>query len=149
MWMRRKLKQTAAMADNEPAHAPRDPAALETAELQAYRQTLVRLREGAQAAAKAPEISDAQFGAFMAGIRDGIEAPAPNARGLWALASLSAAALVLVLSLLAIFARPNEPIKATEVESAHTELDGVAVDWYDAPEGMTTVWVTMPEADLW
>ncbi len=150
MFMRHKQKQIAALVDDESRHATTDASALETPELTAYRDTLLRLREGAHnAASPTPEIGDGQFGAFMAGIREGIEAPAPRSTGLWAMASLSAAALVLVLSLLAIFARPNEPVKATEVESAHTELDGVAVDWYDPPEGVTTVWVTMPETDLW
>ncbi|HDP36238.1 MAG TPA: hypothetical protein ENN29_14165 [Candidatus Hydrogenedentes bacterium] len=151
MFMRRKQKQIAALLDAERQYAPSDASALETSELQAYRDALLRLREGAQAAAaRAPEISDGQFGAFMTGIREGIEAPAPRrAAGLLATASLAAAALVLVMSLLIIFSRPNEPVRATEVESAHTELDGAAVDCYDTTEGTTTVWVTMPENDLW
>lgn len=151
MFTKRKQKQMAALVDGENQYGPADASTLEMPELQAYQEKLLRLREGTQqTAARTPEINDGQFGAFMAGIREGIEAPAPrHATGFWASASLATAALVLVLSLLVIFYRPNEPVQATEVESAHTELDGAAVDCYDSPQGTTTVWVTMPENDLW
>ena len=151
MFMRRKQKQMAALVDGEKRYASADASVLETPELQAYRDDMLRLREGAQqAVARTPEISEGQFGAFMAGIRDSIEQPAPShARGMWATVSFAAAALVVVLSLLVIFNRPAEPVQATEVESAVTELDGVSVDCYDSPQGTTTVWVTMPENDLW
>jgi hypothetical protein len=151
MFMRRKQKQMAALVDGEKRYAPADTSVLEMPELQAYRDSVLHLREGAQqTAARTPEISEGQFGAFMAGIREGIEQPAPRyARSLWATASIAAAALVLVLSLLVIFNQPAEPVQATEVESVHTELDGVSVNCYDSPQGTTTVWVTMPESDLW
>lgn len=151
MFMRRKDKEMTALVDGENCYAPADTSVQETPEYQSYRDDMLRLREGAQqAAAKTPEISDGQMGAFMAGIREGIEQPAPrHAKGIWATASLVAAALVLVLSLLVIFHQPNEPVQATEVESVHTDLDGVSVDCYDSPQGTTTVWVTMPENDLW
>ncbi len=110
---------------------------------------LTLLRQGARQAAHAPEISDAQFPIFMAGLRDALERPEPRHSGLWAMASLSAAALVLVLSILALFSRGAEPVRATEIESAHTELDGVTVDLSNDASGLSTVWVTMPESDLW
>ena len=151
MFMRRKEKEMTTLVDGENRYAPADASVPKTPEFQAYRNDMLRLREGAQqAAAQTPEISDGQMGAFLAGIREGIEQPAPrHAKGMWATASLVAAALVLVLSLLVIFHQPNKPVQATEVESAHTELDGVSVNCYDSPQGTTTVWVTMPESDLW
>lgn len=151
MFMRRKEKEMTALVDGEGRYAPMDSSVLETPEYQTYRDDMMRLREGAQqAAAQTPEISDGQMGAFITGIREGIEQPAPShVKGMWATASLVAAALVLVLSLLVIFNSPNEAVQATEVESAVTELDGAAVDCYDSPQGTTTVWVTMPENDLW
>ena len=96
MFMRRKQKQMAALVDGEKRYASADASVLETPELQAYRDDMLRLREGAQqAVARTPEISEGQFGAFMAGIRDSIEQPAPShARGMWATVSFAAAALV-------------------------------------------------------
>ncbi|MCK5862945.1 MAG: hypothetical protein KAH38_10690 [Candidatus Hydrogenedentes bacterium] len=151
MFIRRKQKQMAAQVDGEKRYASPNEAPQKTPELQAYQEELIRLREGVHETIKhTPEISDGQFGSFMAGIHEGIEKPAPrHVKTIWATASLTTAALVVVVSLWVIFSSPNDPVQATEVESAHTELDGAAVNCYDTPQGMTTVWVTMPENDLW
>ncbi len=148
MFDRKKRKQIGARLDGEIRYAgrqtpPREPA------LKAYEAAVLQLRRGAAQAARAPEINDAQFGAFMRGIQEGIETPAPGLSRLWAMASLAAAALVLLLSVFAYFGTGSEPVRASEVESVYTDLDGVTVNYYDTPQGVSTVQVTMPENDLW
>lgn len=148
MFRRKKMKQIGALLDGETRYSGDAEHYLSDGACREYYDAARQLRRGAQQAARAPEISDGQMGAFIAGVREGVERPEPRAAGLWAMASLSAAALVLVLSLLAIFSRGGEPVRATEVESAHTELEGVFVE-FDNHNDISTVWVTMPESDLW
>lgn len=148
MFERKKMKQIGALLDGEPRYAGRQ-ALSGDAEAQAYEAAVLQLRHGAAVAARTPEISDAQFGAFMQGIREGIETPAPRFSRLWTVASVTAAALIMLLSALAYFGTGSEPVRATEVESVSTELDGVTVRFYDSPQGVSTVQVTMPENDLW
>lgn len=118
-------------------------------ELAHYVKSIMRLREGAAMAAKAPVISDAQFQHFMEGIREGIAAPTPRLTRLWALASLATAVLVLILVSLAYLGTGTTPVRATEVESVSTELEGVTVHFYETKEGVSTIWVNLPENDLW
>lgn len=148
MFKRKKMKQIGALLDGEPHYSGDAEHHLGDAACRDYADAVRLMRSGAREAAHAPEISDAQLGAFIAGIRDGIERPEPRTAGLWATASVVAAALVLVLSLLAVFSRGGEPVRATEVESAYTELEGVTVE-FDNRGDVSTVWVTMPESDLW
>ena len=111
---------------------------------------LACLRRGAQAAAeRTPEISDGQFGAFMAGIHAGIAEPAPRKYTLWTSVSIAFAALIIVIALLSILHPGPEPVKANAVESVSTELNGATVDWYDNKEGVTTVWVKTSGDDVW
>ncbi len=115
----------------------------------AYIADLRALHDGAAAFnADTPAISDAQFPHFMAGIREQIGAPRPARFRFWTLASLATAALLLVAALLAVFNSGPEPVQATEVESATTEMDGATVDWYDGKEGLITVWVKKGGSDL-
>ncbi len=148
MSKRKMMKQIGARLDGETRYAgrhatPKDEASKE------YEAAVLQLRHSAACAARAPEISDTQFNAFMQGICEGIETPSPRYSKVWTLASLAAAALVLLLSVLAYFGTGSEPVRATEVESVYTELDGVTVHYYDTPQGVSTVQVTMPENDLW
>ena len=149
MFKQRKMKQLGARLDGEGRYAGAEILEVNDAELARHRDAILALRQGAAEAARTPEISDAQFGAFMQGIRDGIETPAPRLYGLWAMASVAAAALVLILSALAFFTTGSEPVRATQVESVSTELDGVTIHFNDNQEGVSTVWVSMPESDLW
>ncbi len=148
MFKRKKLKQIGALLDGETRYSGNATACLDDVECRAHGAAIEAIRRGAREAAHAPEISDGQFGAFMAGIREGVEQPEARPASLWAMASLSAAALVLVLSLLAIFSRGAEPVRATEIESVHTELEGVTVE-FNNQQDVSTVWVTMTESDLW
>ncbi len=115
-----------------------------------YISELSRMRRGAQMACRnTPEISDGQFGAFMAGITRGIAEPAPRRFRLWTSMSIAAAALIIVIALLSILYPSPEAVKANTVESVSTELNGATVDWYDNKEGVTTVWVKTSGDDVW
>lgn len=149
MFKQRKKKQIGALLDGELRYGGAPSLYLADEELKGYHDAVLALRRGVASAAIAPEIADGQFNAFMQGIRDGIETPAPRHYGVWAAASLAAAALVLVFSALAFFTTGSEPVRAAEVESAITELEGVTIHSFDNQQGLPTVWVTMPESDLW
>lgn len=142
---KRKKEIAAAFDRNDP------PVGL-NAEESAYLEGLVRLRGGVAAVTGGtPEITDAQFTHFMAGIREQLDAPArrPVWGRVWAMASLAAAALIVAVAALSIFYHGPEQVSANEVESGTTEIDGATVDWYDGKEGVTTVWVKTDGGDMW
>lgn len=149
MFRQRRLKQIGARLDGETRYQGAAAPDRADEEAKRYEEAVLQLRRGASRAARTPEISDAQFGAFMRGIQEGIEAPAPRRVGAWTVASVTLAVLVIVVSILAFFTAGPEPVRATEVESASTELEGVTVNFYDTPQGVSTVRVNMPESDLW
>jgi anti-sigma factor RsiW len=103
--------------------------------LQAMRQGVVQVRRN-------ETIADAQVHAFMDGIRDRMEAPARGLRGLWAGLSLVTAAVLAAFALLTIFSGPD-PIRATEVESVTTELEGYTLD-YSSKDNVTTIYLRPP-----
>lgn len=116
-----------------------------------YARHLEVIREGAREAAKCRPIEDAHFSAFMSGIQEGIRNQEPS--GLrwrtWAsLLSLSAAALLIAFSAFWAFAPPEEPVNATVVESAVTDLKDTVVNVYESEYGVTTVWVNTTNDDL-
>ncbi|GMW02312.1 MAG: hypothetical protein AMXMBFR84_34480 [Candidatus Hydrogenedentota bacterium] len=116
---------------------------------QAYIEQLQRLRNGVQAVRETPGISDAQFSAFMAGIRKELEeSPRRQWGRMRSVLSLTAAALLVSISLFAVFfgGPDNSP---TKVEAATTEIPGAKVDVYDSGDGSATVWVTYGEGDIW
>lgn len=110
---------------------------------------LRRLHEAAGAAVRREEIGDAQFSAFMAGVRDGVTMPVRRWRRFWAVASLTAAALIAALSTFIIMADGPEKVDATVVESATTELQGATVSTYADEDGDTTIVVTVGKDDIW
>lgn len=111
---------------------------------------LRRIREGVGASTRREVIEDAQFPAFMRGIREGIESPAPAYRGGWfAVLSLSMAALIVALATVAVLSGGPAPVKATEVESAYTDLEGATLNTYNSGDGVTTIWVTVDKDDVW
>ncbi|MBW7864300.1 MAG: hypothetical protein GX580_10500 [Candidatus Hydrogenedens sp.] len=145
MSMKRKMALAAAFDRNEL------PIGLNAGET-AYLDGLARLRGGVAAVtADTPEITDAQFSHFMAGIREQLDAPArrPVWGRVWTMASLAAAALLIAVAALSIFYHGPEQVSANKVESGTTEIDGATVDWYDGKEGVTTVWVKTDEGDMW
>ncbi len=120
----------------------------------AYEAGLRLLREGAQQAANRAEIADAQFPAFMEGIREETERPARGHRGFWAVVSLSTAALLVALSAFLLFttgehATPTVVEAVTnEVETVSTEINGATVDSYTDGDGTTVLWVSNGKRDL-
>ena len=102
---------------------------------------LAAIRAGVGAVRETAEITDAQFGAFMAGIAERIETPRRTFGGLWAMASLMAAALIMATALYSIMAGGPEPVSAqNEVVEVHSDLDG-AVCGYQYSDEVTRVYV--------
>jgi hypothetical protein len=121
-----------------------------------YLSTLQRLRDGVQDMRAVPEITDAQFSAFMDGIREGIEARPSGYRGLWAAVSMVTAAIVIAFSLFAVLdtfhLRGKLPAVQAEVEKATTEIQGATVNSYTSDDGTAVVWVnnaTVDRVNLW
>lgn len=112
-------------------------------------ETVRHFVQDAQAAYR-PEIRDAQMPAFMRGIEAGLaeEAPAKSHKSLWAMLSLVTAALIMALATFSMFTGPG-PVKATEIESLSTDLEGATVEWFDLDNGVTTVWINVSEEDVW
>lgn len=153
MFENKQLMKVEALLDGETQYAAgaeeilvRDPKA--AAHLEAMRH----LRGALELRPSVPVIADAQFSAFMAGIRDQIEAPAAASGGAhrswWAMASLAAASLLVAASALYIFSGGPEPVRASEVESVSTDIAGATTGYEYAPDGNTTVWIEIAEDDL-
>ncbi|MBI4558940.1 MAG: hypothetical protein HY706_15260 [Candidatus Hydrogenedentes bacterium] len=105
------------------------------------------VRAGVGAVATHEEIRDAQFPAFLNGIRERLETPARHHYGLWALSSVSLAALIAAFS--AFLLMTGGPRPASAVESATTELEDTEVTVYESENGTPTVWIHKAEEDLW
>lgn len=120
-------------------------------ELAAYARRLQATRDGAQSVARRERIEDGQFPAFMAGIREHLDA-APRRRfgGFWTYASVAAALLLVVASMaLVMMGRPGSIKAETEVESVSTDIQDATVDCYPSKNGTATVWVNTPGKDIW
>lgn len=116
----------------------------------AYLGLLERIRSGAQEIAGLGEIGDGQFPAFMAGIRDGARQPSRGRRGLWAAASLATAALVAAVSITLMFSDGGAPVEAQSVvESYRTEIEGATATSFYSEDGTATVWLNVPDGDMW
>jgi hypothetical protein len=113
---------------------------------ESYRE-LQMIREALRAQ-DTPRIEDAQFRVFM----DGIRAEMVPARSVytrwWSLASLAAASFLIALSLFFIGWGEPAPVRANEVESVSTELEGATTDFYGSANGTATIWINMAEDDL-
>lgn len=149
--MKKGEKEIARRFDGEATG--KSPAALNS-DLAAYEAGLKMLREGAQSAVQRPEIADAQFPAFMEGIRENLETPRRGHRGFWAVVSLSTAALLVAMSAFVIFMSTNQhdstvvEAVTTEVETVSTDINGATVDSYTSGDGTTVVWVSTEKRDL-
>lgn len=151
-------KQIEAYFDGELEHAGNARQLIETRpECAAYYRRLKALRPAGCQDTSAATIADAQFPAFMTGIREEIGARPGSGWGLrnrtWlAAGSLAAAALVFVFAAFLVFTAftgGTEPVQANEVEHVSTELEGATVQWYEDKEGGTTVWISVQEDDVW
>lgn len=149
-FLNRKHKRIAADFDGEmPLSEAERAALLSDAELAAYAEALPAMHAGAQVARVTPRIEDAQMGAFMAGIQQGLATPSPAPhRGVWAAVSLTAAAMVIAVSAFVVFDGGPQPVQANEVESISTDLEGARLDVYDSDEGITTIWIVNSGDDL-
>jgi hypothetical protein len=118
-------------------------------EAAAWHGALEKQRAGIRAVHDPAVIQDAQFPAFMAGIREGMETPQPlfSRRRIYAAVSMAAAALLIALATFAVFTGSPEPVKANEVERVYTELEGATVG-YDQEDGVTTLWVNISRDDV-
>ncbi|MFA6243361.1 MAG: hypothetical protein WC655_20650 [Candidatus Hydrogenedentales bacterium] len=112
----------------------------------AYVADMQRIREGVRAVSAAPSISDVQFNAFMSGIREQIEAP-QSRRGVWALLSLSTAALLVALSVFVVFMSGRSTTESV-VEAATTQLPGATVNSYATQNGTQVIWISTPSRDV-
>ena len=148
--MSKREREIARRFDGEITGPDNRPADAESA---AYEARLRLLREGAAQAAHRAEIADAQFPAFMDGIRENVERPARHYRGFWAVVSLSTAALLVAFSAFLVFTTGDQtvaPVEAVtnEVETVSTEINGATVDSYTDGEGTTVLWVSNGKRDL-
>lgn len=112
-----------------------------------HRKTLLQWRAAVRT--EAPRLEDGQFPAFLSGIKAGLPDSEPRYRGFWALTSLAAAALVIAIATFSIFnGTTPEPVRANEVESVSTDIDGATVGWDDSGSGVTTIWISIAEDDV-
>lgn len=119
-------------------------------EARTYLEGLRELRRRAQLLPDTPQIADAQFPAFMDGVREGVDRATPGVWGhrIWAMLSLSAAALLVALSLFLVWNQAG-PVSASVVEKATTEIQGATVNAYTSESGTAVVWVDSARVDLW
>jgi hypothetical protein len=122
---------------------------LESAEGREYDAALAAMADAARDAMPRAAIADAQLPAFVAGIREGVEAPRPGRRGFWALASFSAAASIVALSLFSLILLNSQDAVHSSVEAAASDIEGVEIDAYTDEEGTAVVWVSETGSDAW
>jgi hypothetical protein len=120
----------------------------------AHESGLRLLREGVRQATQRAEIADAQFPAFMEGIRESIERPQRGYHRFWAVISLSTAALLVAFSAFLVFTTGDQTVPlvveavTNEVETVSTEINGATVDSYTDGDGTTVLWVSAGKRDL-
>jgi len=112
-----------------------------------HQRTLLQVRAALGAEPEVPVLSDNQFPAFMEGIQAEVSRSRQRPGGMWALMSLSAAALVIAIATFSIFTGPG-PVKANEVESVSTQLNDATVHWDNSDDGVTTIWISIAEDDV-
>ena len=112
---------------------------------------LLRLtRQGVRAVSAEHEIADEHLPAYLDALRRRVEEPKRSYAGLWAFASIAAAALIVSFSTLVMFSDGPAPVEArTVIEDASTEIDGATTSSYYSDDGTATVWVNVPEGDMW
>jgi len=120
------------------------------ASCRAHLEGLETLRGAARGIAEHQHIADAQFPVFMEGVRGGIEPAAKRHGGLWALASMAAAAVIVAASAFVIFTNGPREVKAqTIVESYSSDLEAATITSYSSEDGTITVWLNIDEGDVW
>lgn len=117
----------------------------------AYLARLRLTRRAVASIAERVEISDAQFEAFLAPIREAVGAPRWRWRqsGRWAMASFVTAALIVAVAVFSFFTGGPTPVEAnSEVLSCTTDVNGARADAIEQ-NGIPAVWVYLPDEDLW
>lgn len=116
----------------------------------AHLEQLESMRGGLRNAIEHAEISDAQLPAFMEGIREHTQRPARRHTGLWAMASAAAAAVIVAGSLLYVMSPQKAPVSAdTIIEESSTDINGATTETFISDDGTATVWVNVPDGDMW
>ena len=112
---------------------------------------LKQTRERVHALREQPTITEDQFSAYMRGIHDGTDRPQQRRISAgWTWLSACAAAVIVAVSLLSIFSTGPQPVDArSTVEETSSEIDGATMQSYDEADGTATVWVSLPEGDMW
>lgn len=136
-----------AIFDGEHPESELDRVLEEHPDSKSYLQSLEVMRDGAQSAAEPPKIEDGQFNSFMAGIEEGLEKQPSPWRGRLVWASMTAATLVLALSIFSMITPPPAPVDATEVDFVSTELSGATTEWSEE-DGVVTVWINPAKEDI-
>jgi len=119
----------------------------ECASCAAYLAQLETLRHGVSASLRHEAIHETQFPAFMSGIREKAGQPI-RWRGIWALASVAAAALIVAASVLFVVSDGPSTVDAVVIESCSTEIEGATVSSYASEDGVATVWVDLAPDDI-
>lgn len=95
------------------------------------------------------EIRDFQLPAFIQGIHEGIDQPLRRPHRIWAIISITAAALIVAISTFLVLTNGTDTVDATVIESTSSDLDGATIRTYDTEDGVATVWITGPQEDVW
>lgn len=112
-------------------------------------EQLRRHRDAVNAVKTPQEIADPQFPAFMEGIRERVESAPRRHGGVWALASVATAALIVAVSAFLVLTNGGpDKVEATVVESCSTEIEGATVTSYASDNGVATVWVNVAQDDI-
>lgn len=119
------------------------------ARCRAYLARLKGLRARVAQTKTGARIEDTQLPAFLRELEQRIDVAPARRVGVWAMASVGAAAIVVAVSVLSIFSSGPKPIEATVIEHASTDIDGATTETYITDDGTATVWVNLPEGDLW
>jgi anti-sigma factor RsiW len=109
---------------------------------------LERMREAIHAD-RAPSLDTAQIPAFLSDLRQRVEQRPARSFNLWAMLSVAAAAVVVAVSLISIFSPGPQSIEATVIEQVSTDIQGATTESVVSTDGTATVWVNLPEGDLW
>lgn len=115
-----------------------------------YLEELRVLRRGVVAVRAELAIEDGRFPAFMAGVESELARPSRGWGGFLAVASVVTAALIMAVSTVVIFSGEVERVEAkTEVEYVGTDLVGATTTVNYSEDGPATVWLNVPEDDMW
>lgn len=103
-------------------------------------------RQAVGAVVQRAEIADSQFASFMDGIHQETSQRPRNRRGLWTLASLVSAALLIALSIFAVVTPGKAP--AIAVDHYETGVEGASIELLYSDDDTPTVWVNMPDGGM-